>query len=336
MRRNKKINRWVLAALALTVFLLSFALALSIGPARIPLKQVAKFLFQGRVAGEPNSVIFWQIRLPRVLLAFIVGAALALAGAVLQGLFVNPLTDPYVTGVSSGAALGATIAFSFHMPSVPWLSLFAFAGGLLTLVFVYSIARRGKFLNIYQLLLGGVTISYLFFALVSVLMIESGRDLHAVIFWLLGSFSGRGWPELRMALIIIPFLFIPFFFSDELNILLQGEERALELGVEVERVKKILFFVAAFLTSIAVSVSGIIGFVGLVVPHLARLALGPANRRVLFLSIFMGASLMGLSDLIARVAFAPSEIPVGIVTIFFGAPFFIYLLRRRGGLDVGR
>lgn len=310
-------------------FVAAFFLSLALGPADMSLGQVVKYLFQGRVSGEVNSTIFWQIRMPRVLLALIVGAALALAGAVLQGLFLNPLTDPYVTGVSSGAALGATLSFFFKLPAIPWLSLLAVAGGFGTLIFVYSIAKRRGVLNIYQLLLGGVTMSYLFFALVSVLMIKSGRDLHAVVYWLLGSFSGRGWTEVKIALVIIPLLFVPFFFTDELNILLQGEERALELGVEVERVKNVLFFVAAAVTAIAVSVSGIIGFVGLVVPHLCRLLIGPDHRKLLFLSIFMGAALMALSDLLARVAFAPSEIPVGIVTIFFGAPFFIYLLRRR-------
>lgn len=329
--RSKKLRRnSIIAVVAVMLFFVAaFFLSLALGPADMSLGQVVKYLFQGRVSGEVNSTIFWQIRMPRVLLALIVGAALALAGAVLQGLFLNPLTDPYVTGVSSGAALGATLSFFFKLPAIPWLSLLAVAGGFGTLIFVYSIAKRRGVLNIYQLLLGGVTMSYLFFALVSVLMIKSGRDLHAVVYWLLGSFSGRGWTEVKIALVIVPLLFVPFFFTDELNILLQGEERALELGVEVERVKNVLFFVAAAVTAIAVSVSGIIGFVGLVVPHLCRLLIGPDHRKLLFLSIFMGAALMALSDLLARVAFAPSEIPVGIVTIFFGAPFFIYLLRRR-------
>jgi iron complex transport system permease protein len=330
-KRLKLKNRILLGAIVILFFLVCIMLSLWLGPAHIPLKDVVKFLFSGSAAGEPNSVIFWQIRMPRVLLAVLVGASLAVAGTLLQGLFLNPLTDPYVTGVSSGAALGATLSFFFRLPSVPWLSLFAFLGGILTLVFVYTLAKRGAFLNIPQLLLGGVTISYLFFALVSILMIKSGKDLHAVFYWLLGSFSGRSWNELKIALVVIPFLLLPFFFTDELNILLQGEERALELGVDVEKVKKILFFTAAFLTAVAVSVSGIIGFVGLVVPHISRLLLGPDHRRVLSLSIFLGASIMCLSDLFARVVFAPSEMPVGIVTIFFGAPFFIYLLRRRGG-----
>jgi iron complex transport system permease protein len=320
----------VFAAAVLLLAIVTFA-ALSMGPARISPGKVVDYLFSGRAAGDTLSVVFWTIRLPRVILALLVGAALALAGACLQGLLLNPLADPYVTGVSSGAALGATIAIFIKLPDIPWLTVFAIAGGLATLFAVYGIATRRGQMNIYRLLLAGVTLSYLFFSVQAVLMIRSGNDVHRVIYWLLGSFSGRGWNEVSVALLILPLLVIPFFFSNELDILLQGEERALQLGVEVERVKRVLFVVAALLTAVSVSVSGIIGFVGLVVPHLARLTLGPGHKRMLTLSLLLGSIVMVLSDLIARTAFAPSEIPVGVVTVFFGAPFFIYLLRRRPG-----
>lgn len=323
-------SKWIFIFFVFLFFFLSFFFSVSFGPANISMKEIGKVLIQREMEGNPASVIFWQIRMPRVLLAFIVGASLSIAGAILQGLFLNPLADPYVTGVSSGAALGATVAFFFNLSPIPWLSFFALAGGFFTLLFVYSLAKRRGFVSVYVLLLAGVAVSSFFSALVSVLMVKSGRDLHALVYWLLGSFSGRGWTELKISLIVLPFLFIPFFFIDELNILLQGEERALELGVEVEKVKKILFFIASFLTAVAVSASGVIGFIGLVVPHLSRLLLGPDHKKVLFLSLFLGASLMGLSDLLARVAFAPSEMPVGVVTSFFGAPFFLYLLKKRG------
>jgi iron complex transport system permease protein len=329
MRHEKRGSR-VFTAAFLVLVLVTFA-ALAIGPARISPGKVFDYLFSGRTAGDPLSVVFWNIRVPRVILALLVGAALALAGACLQGLLLNPLADPYVTGVSSGAALGATIAIFIKLPDIPWLTVFAIAGGLATLFAVYGIATRHGQMNIYRMLLAGVTLSYLFFSIQAVLMIRSGSDVHRVIYWLLGSFSGRGWNEVKVALVILPLLVVPFFFSHELDILLQGEERALELGVEVERVKRILFVVAALLTAVSVSVSGIIGFVGLVVPHLARLILGPCHRRMLALSLLLGSAVMVLSDLIARTAFSPSEIPVGVVTVFFGAPFFIYLLRRRPG-----
>ncbi len=309
-------------------FLFSLLISIAFGPVSISLKEFARIML-GKSTDYQTNLIFWQIRLPRVLLAFIVGASLAIAGALFQALFLNPLAEPYVTGVSSGAALGATIAFFFNLPSIPFLSLFALTGGLLTLIFVYSLARQKGKVNVYILLLAGVAASAFFSSLVSVLMAKSGRDLHALVYWLMGSFSGRGWSELKMSLVVLPFFWLPFHFSNELNILLQGEERALELGVEVEKVKKIMFFIASFLTAVAVSSAGIIGFVGLIVPHFTRLLLGPDHRKVLFLSVFVGASLMGLSDLLARVAFAPSEMPVGVVTSFFGAPFFIYLLREK-------
>ncbi len=321
-------REFLVALVVIFIFFFSFLMSIVLGPASIPLKEIVRIIL-GTNSDYQTNLIFWQIRLPRVLLAFIVGASLAIAGALFQALFLNPLAEPYVTGVSSGAALGATIAFFFDLPSVPFLSLFALIGGLFTLIFVYSLARQKEKINVYILLLAGVAASAFFSALVSVLMAKSGRDLHALVYWLMGSFSGRAWSEVKMSLIVLPFFWLPFYFSDELNILLQGEERALELGVEVEKIKKIMFFTASFLTAIAVSSAGIIGFVGLIVPHFARLLLGPDHRKVLFLSIFVGASLMGLSDLLARMAFAPSEMPVGVVTSFFGAPFFIYLLREK-------
>jgi iron complex transport system permease protein len=268
------------------------------------------------------------LRLPRVLLAFLVGDCLAVAGVILQGLLLNPLTDPYVTGVSSGAALGATIGIIVGLSAV-WLSVLALVGGGLTLMLVYALGRRRGAVDIYVLLLAGVTLSQLLAAVISVLMIKAGEDMHALLYWILGSFSARGWTEVELALVSLPLLAVPLFYARELNILLQGEQRALELGVDVERVKKVLLLDAAALTAVAVSVSGIIGFVGLVIPHLARLITGPDHRKVLALSVVIGAALMGLSDLAARTIIAPSELPVGVVTTFFGAPLFVYLLRAR-------
>jgi iron complex transport system permease protein len=194
---------------------------------------------------------------------------------------------------------------------------------------VYSLGRRRGLVDIYVVLLAGVTLAQLLAAVISVLMIKAGEDMHALLYWIMGSFSARGWPEVEIALFALPLLALPIHYARELNIMLQGEERALELGVDVERVKKVLLIDAAALTAIAVSVSGIIGFVGLVIPHLARLISGPSHRRVLALSVVIGAAIMGLSDLTARTVIAPSELPVGVVTTFFGAPLFVYLLRTR-------
>jgi len=331
VRRPEGKGRGVVILLALAFLLLSFFLCVALGATSISFSEVLQYLGSGSASDDPSGTIFWQIRLPRVLLAFIVGACLSVAGCVLQGLLLNPLTDPYVTGVSSGAALGAAIGIVTHIAIVPWLPVLALIGGMLTLVVVYSFSRRHGQVNIFVLLLAGVTISQLLSAVIAVLMLKAGRDVHQLLYWLLGSFSGRSWTEVQIALASIPFLVVPFFFAKELNIMLQGEQRALELGVDVERVKKVLLVAAAVLTAIAVSVSGIIGFIGLVMPHLARLVIGPDHRKVLALSMVFGAAIMALSDLAARTIIAPSELPVGVVTTFFGAPLFVYLLRSKRG-----
>jgi iron complex transport system permease protein len=280
------------------------------------------------VPGNLDNAIFWQIRMPRVLLACLVGAELAVAGVILQDLFLNPLTDPYVTGVSSGAALGATIGIVLHWSGLPWTTMLALFGGLATLGIVWTAARRRGRIDIFVLLLAGVTISYLASAMVTVLMIQGNQDMRAIVYWLMGSFSGRGWGEVQIALVAVPFMIVPLFFTREMDIMLQGEKRALELGVEVERTKRLLLVTAGVLTAIAVSVCGIIGFVGLVVPHIVRLVVGPSHRSLLPVSLLAGAALLGIADLLSRTLIAPNEIPVGVVTTFVGAPLFVYLLRR--------
>ncbi len=316
-------------ALAVLLFVACLIASLLFGPASLPLGELVEHIRTGPGADTAGSVIFWEIRLPRVLLAFLVGASLSVAGVILQDLFLNPLTDPYVTGVSSGAALGATIGIVLKLAPLPWVTVLALAGGFATLAVVWVAARRRGRIDIYVLLLAGVTISYLVTAAISVMMIRAGEDMYAIVYWLLGSFSGRTWQEVQVALFVLPFLVVPFFFLDEMDILLQGEKRALELGVEVERAKRILLVTAAALTAIAVSVSGIIGFVGLVVPHIVRLLVGPGHRRLIPIALLGGAALMGIADLLSRTMFAPTEVPVGVVTTFVGAPLFVYLLRRR-------
>ncbi len=303
-------------------------LALALGPAPLSVGRIWQLLFAGPVPGDLDNAIFWQIRMPRVLTAALVGAALAVSGVILQDLFLNPLTDPYVTGVSSGAALGATIGIVLHLSNLSWITVLAIVGGLGTLAIVWMAARRRGRIDVFVLLLAGVTIAYLASAVVTVLMIKANQDMTAIIYWLMGSFSGRGWPDVRIALVTIPFMVLPLFFTREMDIMLQGEKRALELGVEVERTKRMLLVTAGVLTALAVSVSGIIGFVGLVVPHIVRLLVGPGHRGLLPVSLLAGASMMVVADLLSRTVIAPNEIPVGVVTTFVGAPLFVYLLRR--------
>lgn len=328
MTRLARTSAWPGIALAAGIFVACLLLSLAFGPASLSLGQIWHYVTAGPVQGDLTNAIFWQIRLPRVLLACLVGAELAVAGVILQDLFLNPLTDPYVTGVSSGAALGATIGIVLHLSQLPWMTVLALVGGFLTLGVVWVAARRRGRIDIFVLLLAGVTISYLASAVVTVLMIQASQDMHAIVFWLMGSFSGRSWAEVEIALVAMPFMAVPLFFAKEMDILLQGEKRALELGVEVERTKRVLLVTAGLLTAIAVSVCGIIGFVGLVVPHIVRLLVGPAHRGLLPVSLLVGASMLGIADLLSRVVIAPNEIPVGVVTTFVGAPLFVYLLRR--------
>jgi len=319
---------WPGIALAAGILVLCMVLALVLGPVSLSLRELWSLVTAGPVDGDLQNAIFWDIRLPRVLVACLVGAALAVAGVVLQDLFLNPLTDPYVTGVSSGAALGATIGIVLHLSGLYWTTVLAIIGGLGTLLLVWAAARRRGRIDVFVLLLAGVTISYLASAVVTVLMIKASADMHAIVYWLMGSFSGRGWPDVKIALIVVPFMVVPLLFTREMDILLQGEKRALELGVEVERTKRLLLVTAGVLTALAVSVSGIIGFVGLVVPHIVRLLVGPGHRGLLPVSLLAGASLMAVADLLSRTVVAPNEIPVGVVTTFVGAPLFVYLLRR--------
>jgi iron complex transport system permease protein len=323
-----RIRAWPGIVAAAAILVACVVLALALGPAALSLGRIWSLVTSGPVRGDLDSAIFWQIRMPRVLVAGLVGAELAVAGVILQDLFLNPLTDPYVTGVSSGAALGATFGIVLHLAQLPWMAVLGLAGGLATLAVVWSAARRRGRIDVFVLLLAGVTISYLASAVVTVLMIKANEDMHAIIYWLMGSFSGRGWPEVEIALAAVPLMIVPLFLTREMDILLQGEKRALELGVEVERTKRLLLVVAGVLTAIAVSVSGIIGFVGLVVPHIVRLLVGPGHRSLLPVSLLGGAAMMVVADLLSRTVISPNEIPVGVVTTFVGAPLFVYLLRR--------
>ncbi|HOL18360.1 MAG TPA: iron chelate uptake ABC transporter family permease subunit [Bacillota bacterium] len=278
--------------------------------------------------------ILVQIRIPRVLLAAAVGSSLAVAGTVFQGLFRNPMADPYVIGVSSGAALGAVFAMlagiRFALAGLGAVPLFAFAGGLLTMLLVYTMARVGRTVPVMTLLLSGIAVSAFLSAAVSLLTYYSGEKLHQVVFWLMGGLGGATWSKVGL---MVPYALAGYlcvsFFARELNALLLGEETARHLGVETEKVKIILLAGASLLVAAAVSTSGIIGFVGLIVPHFIRLVTGPDHRFLLPASALLGASLLIGADTLARTVVAPAELPLGIITAMLGAPLFIYLLKKR-------
>ncbi|HET8777149.1 MAG TPA: iron chelate uptake ABC transporter family permease subunit [Candidatus Limnocylindria bacterium] len=290
----------------------------------------------GPVTWPPSSeTIVWDLRLPRVLAGMLVGAGLGCAGTVFQALLRNPMADPYIIGTAAGASLGAVAALL--LPALlpfavgGWMGLglvqiLAFAGGLGTVLVVYAVARGQGGTPVVTLLLAGYAISSLLSAAVAMLMFVSGDRLAAVVSWLLGSLGGASWPRLAFAgpLIAVSFALMVVRWRG-LNALLLGEQQAAFLGVDVEREKRILTGLAALATSAGVAVSGTIGFVGLVVPHLLRLAFGPDHRLLLPASMVYGALLLVLADLGARLL---GGIPVGVLTALIGAPFFLWLLRR--------
>jgi len=284
-------------------------------------------------AGQTFATILFSLRLPRTLLIAMTGSALAGSGAAYQGLFRNPLADPYLIGVASGAGLGAVLAMSIKFPystlgllAVP---LAAFIGGLLTVVIVYTLARSGRALPASSLILAGVAVSSFATAMTSYLLLNSTGELRRALVWLLGGSTLTGWGPV---LALLPYWVIGLgallTMGHALNVLQFGDEQAKQLGLPVERVRLIIIAAASLTTAAAVSFAGVIGFVGLIVPHLLRMIAGGDYRRLLPLSLVGGAVLLLVSDVLARVVMAPQEIPVGVITALAGAPFFLWVLRR--------
>ena len=307
-----------------------------IGPVSIPPATVAKVLLSADplplVFDTPRAsrIIVLDVRLPRIALAAFVGLALATAGTVMQGFFRNPMADPSIVGVSSGAAVGAvaTIVLPIALPFGLELQGAAFLTAVLTAFGVYLIATRGGHTPTATLLLAGVAVQTFLGAVISLLLLRSGRSLRRVVYWLMGHLGGTTWAEVWVIAVALPPLFaILLFYARDLNVLLLGEEEADSLGVDVERTKRILLGVSSVVTAAAVAVTGVIGFVGLIVPHGMRLVVGPDHRILLPTSALAGASFLVATDTLARSG--PAEIPVGIVTAALGAPFFLYLLRSR-------
>ena len=329
----------LLALLAL--LLLIIVLATSVGSVRIPLPTTFGILLDRLpfVDITPSwqdtiATIIVDIRLPRVILAALVGAALAIAGATYQGLFRNPLADPYLIGVAQGASLGAVIGFLLpfagNIAGFGLIPLLAFAGALLSTIAVYLLARVGKTLPVTTLILAGVALSALLGSIVSYLVISSGEQMHSIIFWLMGSFSLSQWSEVG---VVLPYVAVGtaviIVFARLLNVMQLDEEQAQQLGVNVERLKLILLAAATLITAASVAFVGTIGFVGIIIPHAVRLVWGADHRFLLPLSLLAGAIFMVLTDLISRTVLSPAEIPIGVITAIIGAPFFLYLLRRR-------
>jgi iron complex transport system permease protein len=324
-----------------SLLVLALLLSVAVGAVLIPPGTVALLLLERLpflINIEPDwpeafNVIVLRIRLPHTILIALTGAALGGSGAAYQGLFRNPLADPYLIGVASGAGLGAVAAMSapalasslglFTVPAA------AFLGALITVALVYFLARTGGGLPTTTLILAGVAVGSFASALTSFIMLRSQGELRRAVAWLLGGSALSGWePVVAVLPYVAAGLTVLLFSGHALNVLQFGEEQAHQLGLPVERTKAILLGAASLTTAAAVSFSGVIGFVGLIVPHLVRLLWGPDYRRLIPLSIIGGAILLLLADLLARILLAPEALPVGIVTALAGAPFFLWVLRR--------
>ncbi|MFA4844835.1 MAG: iron ABC transporter permease [Candidatus Margulisiibacteriota bacterium] len=320
-KQSKKVNQWLLAVFLVVGLLVVAVLSLFLGSVFISPDK----LFQ--------SEILWQIRLPRVILAALLGLLLSTSGVILQGILRNYLADPYILGISAGGGVGAAIAIALGlnitllgMSPVPLLALVFSLGSVFV---VYKLSEVAGKASPETLILAGVALSAFASAILSLIIILKG-NLQSIYFWLLGSLSAASWGNV---LTVLPYaiagLAIAYFYSKELNALLLGEEMAKTLGIEVEKVRLILIAAASLMTAAAVSVSGLIGFVGLIVPHWVRLWIGPNHRYLIPISALSGMILLVVADTLSRTLLSPAEIPIGIVMALVGAPFFLYLLRRR-------
>lgn len=340
----KKIQRYktLFIFLIILLFVLMFFVS-TLGTANILFKESVIIIFSklplvnryisSDGISDSHILIVTDIRFPRILLSALIGIALSGTGVVFQSIFKNPMADPYVLGVSSGAAFGATLAiiFGFEATFIGFsaITIMAFVFALLTTLLVYNIGSIGSRTSVVALLLAGIALSFLLSSLISLLMTLHREQIQKIVFWTMGSVSAASWKHVIVSCPIILVGSIFFIaFARDLNIMLMGDETAKNLGLEVEKSKKILLVIASIVAASAVSVSGIIGFVGLIVPHIFRLIVGPDHRILIPFSLVGGAILMIIADTLARTLIQPTEIPVGVITSLFGAPFFLFLLCR--------
>ena len=312
------------------VILLALAALLPVslltGPADIHIGTLADILHG--TGGETAELVLFGIRLPRMVLAFMVGAALAISGVVFQGLLTNPLAGPFTLGISSGSAFGASLAILAGLPfwGIPFSAL---SGAALTLFLVFRLSSSCQDLEPRSLILAGIVIGSILSAAISLIKTLSGDSLSSIVFWIMGSLSGRGWTEVKL---LLPYLITGtvgiLIYARDLDLLSLGSDQAHAGGIDVRRSRQLLIFFASMTAAAAVAVSGIIGFIGLIVPHALRQLLGPGHRRLTILSIAVGGTLLLAGDTLARALSGNGEIPVGIITALLGGPFFCLLLKK--------
>jgi iron complex transport system permease protein len=344
---SKRSSRWKLILFLLVVALIAVIIfCLNIGFAPINFSDILTILgkqipflngsINSSAVSNINETIILQIRLPRIIAGALVGAGLAAAGVMYQGVFRNPMADSYLLGASAGASLGYTLAviysgsFALTFMGLGVFQAVAFVGAVLTVFLVYFMSRVGSKVPVTTLLLSGIVVNIFILAVQTVFELRSGKALIGIVAWIAGGFTNITWTHIYA---VFPFVFagiiIAYFFTKDLNMLAMGDDTAQHLGVNTERVRQILLLVSSLITAAAVSISGVIGFVGLIIPHMTRLVIGPDHRILLPTSAIVGAIFLILCDSLARVATGASELPVGVITALAGTPFFIYLLRKR-------
>ena len=340
MTRNLLRKRKTLFFVLLLLYFLLVIGAISMGAANIKpydvFMEILKLIpyigeYIDTTSANTNFLILFMIRMPRMIMASVVGMGLAVVGTAFQSLFKNPMADPYVLGISGGAALGAALAIATHLPP----TLFAFMGAVVTTVMVYLIVQvRGRAATVYLLLVGSA-IGFLTSSLISIIMVFNQEKASRIVFWMMGSFNASSWENIYIAApVVLIGTIIIYFFHKDFNLMLTGEETAKSLGVETEKLKKLIIIIASLMIAVSVSFSGLIGFVGFLVPHMARIIVGPNNKVLIPFSALGGAIFLLLSDTIGRTIAAPGELPVGAVTALIGSPYFIYLLikmKKRSG-----
>ncbi|GLC88438.1 FecCD family ABC transporter permease [Lysinibacillus piscis] len=289
----------------------------------------------GQKVGNAQQIIIWEIRMPRVLLAAIVGAALAISGAAIQAIVRNSIADPYILGVSSGASVGATLVIlvgAFSFLGMYALSISAFIFALLSIVIVFGLARVQGRTSVIRLLLAGIAVSLVFSAITNFLLMMSKQQnaIQAVMHWMLGSLAGAKWMNIWIPALALVVVFIILLINyRQLNALLMGEEAATTLGIHLEKFRLFIIVAVSLLVGVVVAISGSIGFVGLIIPHIVRMFVGSNYKNVLPFSALAGAIFLVVADIVARIVIAPQEMPIGIITALCGSPFFIWMLRKQ-------
>ena len=315
------------------VFLVIFSLMN--GAVKTSLKDITDVFFNGS-ANTPDYIrtIIMDIRLPRIIMALLVGMMLASTGTVVQTVYQNPLADPYIIGISASATFGAVLAFILKVPDLMY-GVFAFVSCVITSFLIFRLSNAGKKLNTATLLIVGIAVSSFLGAFTSFAMYMIGEDSFKIIMWTMGYLGGATWSKILFMIIPLVFSITVFlYFRNDLDLLMSGEEEAHSMGVNVSRLKKSMLVITALVVAFSVAFSGMIGFVGLIVPHTVRLLFGCSNKKLIPLSTITGGLFLLACDTISRLILAPMEIPIGIITSFFGAPFFLYLaFNKKGGMN---